>query len=85
MSKKKVSAFAVMHAMAERKMNIHSFPANNIKRMQTGKNGWGEITIAVSNDMITPIATGKSLVSLYIADAEEYGRVGEELLAKEGE
>lgn len=68
---KKVSALLVLHAMAEQNDDVLAFPLNtNFKYARTGKDGWGEITIAVTNHII---ANMDSYVgSLYLANRNQY-------------
>jgi DnaJ-class molecular chaperone len=75
---KKVSALLVLHAMAEQNDDVLAFPLNtNFKYARTGKDGWGEITIAVSNHVI---ANMDSYVgSLYMANQAQYATLEQAL------
>lgn len=77
--KEKVSALVVLHELADRdeKEAVFAFPLTNFKRAQTGKDGWGEITIAVSNHVIANI--DRMVGSLYMADREKYAEIEIEL------
>ena len=80
--KRKVSALLVLNEMGTRNEDVQAFPlSTNLKRAQTGKDGWGEITIAVSNHVITNI--NKYVGALYMANLEQYSRCEQEL--KRGE
>ena len=78
--REKVSALDVLARLADLDMKdaVFAFPLDtNIKYARTGKDGWGEITIAVSNHVVANIE--KFAGSLYIADKEAYKQIEEEL------
>ena len=62
------SDLIVMQEMAERSMDICAFP--NVKRAQTGKNGWGELICAVPNPMI--LNMNSYLICLYMVNAKQF-------------
>jgi hypothetical protein len=47
-----MSDFEIIKKMSDGNMDIKLAPAGNFKRAQTGKNGFGEITLAVDNNTI---------------------------------
>ncbi len=76
----KPSAFDVLSKLANhgKKDSVFAFPlSTNFKCARTGKDGWGEITIAVSNHVVANI--DHFVGSLYLADEDEYSRIEEEL------
>ena len=74
----KISAFDVLSEMGDRDLDVMAFPLNtNFKYAHTGRDGWGEITIAVSNHVIANV--DKYVGSLYLADRKQYGEVESEL------
>lgn len=75
----KISAFAVLSEMADRNLSgVMAFPLNtNLKYAHTGRDGWGEITVAVPNHVIANI--NKYVGSLYFADRGQYGEIESEL------
>ena len=77
---RKISALAVLAKLADldKQNEVFAFPLHtNLKYARIGKDGWGEITIAVSNHVVTNI--DKFVGSLYMADAEAYKQVEKEL------
>ena len=40
-----------LNNIAKRNGDIRMFPLDNIKSAQTGKNGWGQITIAINKEL----------------------------------
>lgn len=77
---RKISALAVLKKFADldKQNEVFAFPLDtNLKYARTGKDGWGEITIAVSNHVVANI--DKFVGSLYMADAEAYKQVEKEL------
>ncbi len=49
-------------------------PISNVKRASTGKNGWGEMVIAMPNDIITSflVDSDKYIGGLLICRKEEF-------------
>ncbi len=79
---KKISALLVLNEMANTDADVLAFPLDtNFKYARTGKNGWGEITIAVSNHVIANIDS--YVGSLYLANKDQYSKC--ELALKGGE
>ena len=77
---RKISALPVLKKLADldKQNEVFAFPIDtNLKYARTGKDGWGEITIAVSNNVVANI--DKFVGSLYIADKEAYKQIEEEL------
>lgn len=59
--------------IAKRNGNIKAFTLDsNFKRGQIGKQGWGEITIAVDNQTIKDYANSELIGVLYITSKEEW-------------
>ena len=85
--KKKVNNFDVLDLMCEREMNIYAFPlGTNMKRANTGKDNYGEMVIAVANDVILSMAMGKKLTGvLLIYDAPQFDAIKKELEQEETE
>ena len=74
----KISAFDVLSVMADRNLDVMAFPLNtNFKYAHTGRDGWGEITVAVPNHVIANI--DNYVGSLYLANRKQYREVEIEL------
>ena len=81
---KKPSALSVLAKMADLDLKefVFAFPLNtNFKYARTGREGWGEVTIAVTNHIIANI--DKFSGSLYMADKDAYADI-EKTLEQEG-
>lgn len=66
-----MSDLMAMDAISKKGGDIKAFPVgSNIKRCQTGADGWGEITIAVDNRTILQI--GDYVGALYLVNREEF-------------
>jgi hypothetical protein len=66
-----ISDLIALDNMATDNKSILSFPiSSNFKRGNTGKNGWGEIIIAIPNDVIINLT--KYIGALYLADQNEF-------------
>ena len=73
---KKPSALSVLAKMADLDLKefVFAFPLNtNFKYARTGREGWGEVTIAVTNHIIANI--DKFSGSLYMADKDAYADI----------
>ena len=67
----KPSSLLVLDEMRTKNMDVLAFPlSTNFKYARTGKGGWGEITIAVSNHVIANIDA--YVGSLFLANQEQY-------------
>ena len=76
----KVSSFDVLKTMSQRNLDIRGFKLDNMKSARTGKNGFGSITLAINNDTVIDLLTGKSLTGmLLVADYDQYKEVEKEL------
>lgn len=66
--------FKVMSEMSKSRKDIRMFPLkDNFKGAKTGKNGFGELTIAVNNSTIFEIFSGKKFVGgLYLMDEKQF-------------
>lgn len=74
----KISAFDVLSVMADRNLDVMALPlSTNFKRANTGRDGWGEITVAVPNRVIANL--DNYIGSLYLANRKQYGEVESEL------
>jgi hypothetical protein len=75
------TGFEVLKEMGDRGMSeLKSFPLDNVKQINTGKDGWGQVTIAIDNETASKLMTGYPLIfSLVIADGETFRQVKEEL------
>jgi len=51
---------------------LKMIPLSNVKRYSSGKNGWGELTIAFPNELINNLATDNLVGGLLICDRNEY-------------
>lgn len=70
-----MSDFSKLDNIANRNGNIKAFPlGTNFKRAQIGKNGWGEMTIAVDNRTILNYTNGEVVGALYITSKEEWNK-----------
>ena len=60
-------------------------PLNNIKSTTIGKNGWGSVTIALPNDMVTHLAMDDEYYvgGLLLASREEFDRCKKDMNRKE--
>ncbi|MHB8961994.1 MAG: hypothetical protein ACYC5K_02455 [Saccharofermentanales bacterium] len=68
-----ISALLVLNEMGTQNDDVLAFPLNtNFKYARTGKDGWGEITIAVANHVIANI--DRYVGALYLADKDQYSR-----------
>ena len=77
---RKIDDFDVMRVMGTRKADIKMFPPSNFKRCGTGKEGYGEVTIAVDNSTIQKLNTGVNIVfALYAVNHDEYKQIKKEL------
>ena len=77
----KVDPFDVLKEMTNKNMDIKAFPlSSNLTQVQTGKDGWGRVTIAVDNQTCAQIVVGGSLVmTLLIADGKQFEEVKKRL------
>lgn len=67
---------AISNMADDNNQNVFAFPVStNFKYARTGKDGWGEITIAIPNHMVSNI--DKYVMSLYAADREEFRKYKE--------
>ncbi len=62
--------FQIMQKMSEENMDIIAAPPSNFKRANTGKDGFGEVVMAVGNSQIIDI--NKYLPILYLVNFEQY-------------
>ena len=66
-----------LNNIAKRNGDIRMFPLDNIKSAQTGKNGWGQITIAINNESVIDILTDKGVGALYLVGKEDWEKESE--------
>ena len=65
--------------ISKRNGDIKGYPINsNLKRFNTGKDGWGEVVIAVDNSMIMQLMKNESVGGLFITTKEEWEKEVEE-------
>ena len=77
---KTINALLVLDKLAELNKDVYAFPlSTNLKSAKMGKDNWGEITVAVPNQLIYNI--NNYVGSLYLANAKEY----EDMCVKEYE
>ena len=76
-----VDPFDVLKEMTNKNMDIKAFPlSSNLIHVQTGKDGWSRVTIAVDNNTCAQIVVGGSLVmTLLIADGKQFEEVKKRL------
>lgn len=76
-----VNAFDVLKTMSLRNMKIKAFHAStNLKSANSGKSGWGSITLAVDNQTIMDLLNNTPLICmLIVADGNEFDIVKDEL------
>lgn len=68
---KHISDLIALNNMADDNKKIFAFPiSSNFKYARTGKSGWGEITIAIPNNMVANI--DQYVMALYAADKDEF-------------
>ena len=66
-----MSDLIILDRLATENKDVLCFPIDtNFKRANIGKNGWGEITIAVSNDFIANI--NNYVGALYLANKDQF-------------
>ena len=59
--------------ISKRNGHIRAYPiSHNLKRMNIGANGWGEVVIAVDNSMIMQLMKNESVGGLFITTKEEW-------------
>ena len=83
----KVNNFDVLKELSKRNKKIKAFFFNdNLKRVNAGKNGWGDVTVAVDTQTATEImveSTGMvGMVLVY--DINEFRELAAELEAQAG-
>jgi hypothetical protein len=75
-----ISPFIVLKNMCDQNKHIYSFPEDNLMGMGTGKDGWGYIKIAITNEIASRIMVGDPLViNLLVYDFNEYQQIKKEL------
>jgi hypothetical protein len=69
-----MSDFLKLKNIADRNGDINSYNlSTNLKSAKTGKDGWGEVSIAVDNYRIMDIATTNKYIGvLYLISKEEW-------------
>jgi len=67
------SDFEIMSIMSQKNMDIKLAPSDNFKRANTGKNGFGEVVMAVDNQTILNI--DKYIFGLYFINREEFNKL----------
>lgn len=64
--------------ISKRNGDIRAFPLNsNLKAAQIGKQGWGDVTVAVNNPTVQDLATDKVIGILFIVSKDEWEKEGE--------
>jgi len=64
--------------ISKRNGDTRAFPlSSNLKAAQTGKQGWGDVTIAVNNGTVQDLATDKVIGILFIVSKDEWEKEGE--------
>lgn len=59
--------------ISKRNGDIRAYPiSHNLKRMNIGANGWGEVVIAVDNQMIRQLMESDWVGGLFITTKEEW-------------
>ena len=62
-----------LNNISKRDGDIRAFPlASNLKAAQTGKQGWGEVTIAVNNGTVQDLAIDNVIGILFIVGRDEW-------------
>jgi hypothetical protein len=70
------NSFDVLKKMSADNMDIKIAPAENFKRAQTGKKGWGELTIAVDNETLMNLNMTKNYtLCLLVYNVKEFATV----------
>ncbi len=78
---KKVSALLALQDMADKNKDVLSLPIDtNFKYARTGKDGWGEIHVAIPNHVIANI--DKYVGALYLANKDQYAETEKDLEQK---
>lgn len=77
----KVGLFDVLKAMSERNLDVRLSPLDNVTHLR--KVGAGtNVTIAFAGDVVGPIAEGKLVGGLLLADLSQFEDVRKELEAE---
>ena len=59
--------------ISKRNGHIRAYPINhNLKRMNIGANGWGEVVIAVDNQIVRQLMESDWVGGLFITTKEEW-------------
>lgn len=67
-----LSDYQIMHEMAETDKGVYVFPISNVKKCKVGKKEWGEVTIAVDNEILQELIDKKFVGGLYLMNKEEF-------------
>lgn len=73
------NAFDVLKTMSEKSKDIRSFPLGNITHAQTGKDGFGRVTIAADNATILSLLSNTLVGMFIVADKAEFRATEAEL------
>jgi hypothetical protein len=76
--KRKVSNFDILKVLSQSTTegDLVMYPPSNIKRARTGKDGWGEVTMAVAN---ADILSREHRFVLYAFNMERFEEVKKEM------
>lgn len=82
-----ISSFDILRAMSEGNMDIRAFPFDNIKSVNRGKRGWGQVVIAIDDrtaeQLLNTMMNNKCLVGMFVvADSKQFESVQKELQEK---
>jgi hypothetical protein len=68
-----MSDFAIMQKMCDENKDIRMVNSKNVKRTQTGKDGWGEVVIAIPNEVIFDM--NNYIFGLYIINKDQFNKM----------